>query len=565
VLRSAKKPRRDVGVRPIQTQTATPPPSARKGERKLAPKLKTGAMQNDQEFGQTDFTATPQQTDMAAFVASPSDMFSYPLSAPATAPANFWDPSGGLSGMDLDFAAAGNLFQTPTPGQRFEWAHDTQLFPSQVALPPQPQEKAQTPRRERPLAPKTSMPGAQTPVASGVNVSGSFSTMMEDPFGIVNPVGGVDPGLLFSRPQSSSMDTHSFNASNQIPMSAAVSSLETVQLVNAAHQGQVRRTSSVREMGSKPAERVIMSSPVKSSARPGLGRSFSENRGKKGLGRGMLPALVPAARPAIQQASGSGVGNGRPPSSRASGRVSPLKQHQRLSSIPETTGPRTRTEVKFTIDSRGRARAETTVVMEEPTPGSIHRRRPSRDLPRRGADWESSEEDSSTDDEPIIIPSRNTSFALPDPRKPTYHSSQRSISERSTTSTVGAFGGERIGSQHGDESEAETVLNDLQREKGGDAASELIRVKETRQKRSVSAQVSNGHRPQRFLSGSFGAYHGSAISPTTVTEASLPTPSSSASRNHGIRCVCNRNEADREGDGFMVQWWVAPNQKVPCF
>ncbi len=71
-------------------------------------------------------------------------------------------------------------------------------------------------------------------------------------------------------------------------------------------------------------------------------------------------------------------------------------KHQRplsLTSIPELPAPRTRTEVKFTIDVNGRARTETVVVEEEP--------KTTRAGPSANEEWESSQYESSSDDEPI--------------------------------------------------------------------------------------------------------------------------------------------------------------------
>jgi hypothetical protein len=185
------------------------------------------------------------------------------------------------------------------------------------------------------------------------------------------------------------------------------------------------------------------------------------------------------------------------------------------------------------------------------------RGRPSREDRSRERSWDSSEEDSSSDDEPIIIPSRNSSFVLPDPQKPTsssiFHTSQRSISDRSTSTYVSHGGDGPLGSQVEVESDAETVMNEPPADKGGDAASELRKVVESRQKRAPPPPNAS-HRSQRFSSGSFGNYPQNMISPTTVADASLLTPSTDQRNGHAVRCVCNRNESPRDGEGLMVQW-----------
>ncbi|KAH7162334.1 hypothetical protein B0J13DRAFT_580082 [Dactylonectria estremocensis] len=531
---SSKKPRRGAATDP-------------EGERKLAPKFK---MQNDQSFGQPDFTGS-QQHDIAALMAASGDMFGYPMSAPVGAPATFWDPSN--MGMDLDFSAApSNVFQsTPAHSHRhtgsFDWNSEIQLFqdPSAPSAPMQPinQGNMQPLPQDRILAPKPSISHPSTSAAS-VAMSAAFAASMDDPFGTMTPGDVVDPGMLFSRPQTSAME------SSFIPVTMSGSAEAAIARSGSRTPipDELRRSASAKDMRNVLVpDRSFTSSPVKTS-RPGLNRSVSENRGRRTQNRPVLPKLAPAARPVSQASSTSSVENTRP-LVRSSGRASPLKSQHRLSglaSIPEAIPqPRTRTSVRFTIDSRGRARAETTILHgERDLDGTISHQRTSRNR-SQGLDF-SSGDDSSTDDEPIIIPSRtnsfNASFALPDPLRPVgsiFHSSRRSVSDRSTSSFVH----DGAGSQHEAESEAETVMNDHY-DKVGDATSELRKVIEDRQKRSN--QIGNS-RSQRFLQTSnLGSFRGDTISPSTLTEASLMTD------RQNMRCVCNRKASD-EGDGFMVQ------------
>lgn len=541
---SSKKARRGTVTDSEPTQTATPPPTGRRGERKLAPKI---TMQNDQSFGQPDFTGASQQHDIAALMAASGDMFGYPMSAPAGAPANFWDPS--TMGMDLDFSApASNVFQTtPAHSHRhtgsFDWNSEIQLFQDPSApMPSTNQGNMQPLRQERILAPKPLAPHPSTTAAT-VAMSAAFAASMDDPFGIMAPGDAVDPGLLFSRPQTSAMEASFMPVTVSGSAEAAIAESGSRTPIG----DELRRSASAKDMrlGAVP-DRSFASSPVKSN-RPGLSRSVSENRGRRTQNRPVLPKLAPAIRPVSQASSTSSVESGRP-MARPSGRASPLKSQHRLSglaSIPETAPqPRTRTSVRFTIDSRGRARAETTILHgERDLDGTVSHRRTSRE--RSHTEGFSSGDDSSTDDEPIIIPSRtnsfNASFALPDPLRPVgsiFHSSRRSVSDRSTSSF--AMDG---GSQHEAESEAETVMNE-HHDKVGDATSELRKVIEDRQKRSNQI---GGARSQRYLqTNNLGIFRGDTISPSNLTESSLLTD------RQDIRCVCNR-KASEEGDGFMVQ------------
>ncbi|KAL6787673.1 hypothetical protein J3E68DRAFT_416762 [Trichoderma sp. SZMC 28012] len=472
------------------------------------------------------------------------------MSAPPSQ-ANFWDPA---MGMDLDFSTAGATFFQPSHRHTgsFDWNSDIQLFQDPVPPPPPPssnqenvqpnaQGMHQPARRERMLAPKPPVTGQS---AGPVAATAMFQTSMEDSFGVGTPMEGVDPGLLYSRPPTASM-----NADFNPAMNAASTDMTAAAEANNSRiMPQSRRTNSLKEVKrGKMPDRT--NSPVKAMGRPELNRSLSEGRTKKAGGRGALPTLAPAARPSSQAgSSNAGSEAGKSSRSSASGRMSPLKSQRRLSSlasIPESASQphlsRPRTSVRFTIDAHGRARAETTVMVEEA--GGITRSRSSRELSSTRRSWESSDDESSTDEEPIIIPSRassfNASFALPDPRKPVgsiFHSGRRSVSDRSRSASTPS-----LVTQNDGESEAETVLTDHQ-ERGGDAASELRKVVEDRQKRSM--QIENSRPQQRILtSSSSGNFKASSISPVSMADSSY---------RRGVRCVCGRNEPD-EGNGYMVQ------------
>ncbi|KAH7354324.1 hypothetical protein B0T11DRAFT_321084 [Plectosphaerella cucumerina] len=577
-IRSAKKVKKGKEVErqppPPEQQTVTPPPSSHKGGRKLAPRLPVDAMQNDQGYGHQDFTAgTSQQQHQPGMAGSfaATDMFGYPMSAPAGPGANFWDPNADLGAMDLDFAAFGhNLFQTTptqqTPAHSHRSMHSfdaTQMF-QEPSMPVQAQhistqalEPAQqsTAKVQRPLAPKAAEHRVETSNVATTSMSSmSFTAPSDDPFFLVSPGAGVDPGLLFSRPPSSSMDT-SFTTSRLMDPMTQFSMASVAQaLSKPPARSDIRRSNSSRDLAPvRPPDRALASSPLKANGRPGLQRSFSENRGRRNNPprQQTLPTLAPAIRPNPPLPTSNTIpGPSRPPSSRSTGRTSPLKAtHTRLSSltsIPEATAQRTRTSVKFTIDAKGRARAETTVVVEDPCLVPVAQGRPPLGIPprRREQSFESRSEydESSSDDEPIIIPSRNTSFALPDPRKPSgamFHQSHRSISERSSSSRAGDA-----------ESEAETVMDDPRRgaANAGDAASELRKLVESRQSNKRVPQMPQMPPGQRFASNSFAGFPSGGRSPTM---SSLLTPSTHAGRS--VRCVCHR-DGEAELDVFMVQW-----------
>ncbi|KAI0866959.1 hypothetical protein F4860DRAFT_499563 [Xylaria cubensis] len=504
--RSGKKVRRGT-LADTSAQTITPPPSARKGERRLAPKPQAGSMQHD-EFESEFVAAAPQQQHMLGSLAgAPIDMFAMPLSAPATAPVfddpqTFWDP--GMSGMDIDFSMpVADSFHGSNhrPMSSLDWGKTNEMF-QEPSVAPLKNQEVPVQKKEH-----TSMTEASV-------FAHSFHIPTDEPFVPLNPIGGVDPGLLFTRPPSSSMELAAFDPMAQhILMNSLPSPQLPAAPLKEPKRGQIRRAASTREIDmARKDERAPISPPIISSSRPGLLRSAT------------LHSLVPAAR------NGSLATNGRSASqgSRTSGRTSPLKIHQRLSSlssIPEHSGPRTR-----------RARAETTVIVDnkQRTPSSRRRRREER------REWESSaDESSSTDEEPIIIPSRNSSFALPASEAPSYiqpsHTAQRSFSDQSTSS-LGIYYNEPSSSQGDAESDAETVVNiAVNSNSRGDALSELRKVRENRQKRVTALNTSN----HSISNASFGA------------GPLIPTPSTN--RGNQIQCVCNTTLSHIDGDGYMVQ------------
>lgn len=527
-----------------QTQTATPPPSSRKDRRKLVPKLKM--QQDGQDFGQPDFLGTSQSQDLNGLLGSPGDLFSYPMSAPVTAPDSFWDPSSLALPMDMDFNA-GNIFHPETPsGHRhsgsFDWNNEVQMFQD----PPQPPLASSKQGKAQPAAKKTRTLAPKPPTSDQFSTGPASNSMVTDPTGMDNPFGimgsgGVDPGILSSRPQTAAADT-SFNAMNDAGSAEAALAGST----KGQSSSGVRRSTSVKDgRNGKMPDRAFASSPVKPSAgRPGLGRSQSETRGRKSIGRGAIVNQPSTLRPMPPARNGSGMDAGRS-SARSSGRVSPLKKQHRLSlaSIPESASrPGSRASVNFYIGADGRAHAEPTHPAGDAKPKS---RGPGSHTSADAQPWDDEYDSSSTDDEPIIIPSRNNSFnasfALPDPRRPVgsiFHPSRRSISDRST-STLAASDAANAALIDA-ESEAETVMNDGADQDRADAANELLKVKENRQQ---GQNLFPSTKSQRFFAISGGGLHGNSISPTR-------TDSGSTTDEPGVRCICHRNEIV----GFLVQW-----------
>lgn len=508
----------------------------------------------------------------------------------------------------------------------------------------------QSVKRERRLAPKTAQmttpKACQSPQDQRYSF-GSFQMSMDDPFS-TSP-GGVDPGLVFSQMSASSplkADTMSTSMSMSMSMSMEPSpqrptssapadmshpktSMNGDQTVSKAHMpaADIRRTGSTggRSQRKQLDRASAIISPTKNSVgRPGLSRSFSESaRGGKrtvGASRQALPALAPARPVTVHQpslppppAANHQNSQSQAQSSRSTGRRSPLKSshHHRLSSltsIPENGAnnrarPRSarRPSVKFVIDENGRARAETFVDEDEPEPilptssQQISYRNPwGGELPASPHDDDDGYP-SSSDDEPIIIPSRNTSFSYPDPPKssgsatsiPPIFAAQRnpsqgrlrSNSDRQSLSSASLRRNTRADpdasmADHmdidGPQQQQQQASRPSTGSSLGDAAAELRKVMQagstskrpppiTTQQQQGQQKQQQQQQQQQQAAGSGGGHRqrftpGQRSSSSTISEASLPTPSPTHNRNQGqIRCVCSRPEVEVDGAVFLVK------------
>lgn len=526
--RSAKKLRRGTVTKDPESSIISPPPTAHKGEQRLAQK---DTMQYEQSFHQPDFSEGSQPADVTALMAGSGDMFSYPLSAPAGAPASFWDPQASM-GMEIDFSAASQgIFPSPAAGHRhtgsFDWNNDVQLFQDPSMQPPSSNQENIQPQQQGMVMPQ------------------GYPQHLGDPFTMMSGGEMVDPSMMLGQPNGA-MPQFSGVEQQQQQMPPAAEA----PTAKATAKSEMRRTGSNKSIrAAKGPDRALASSPLKHS-RAGLDQVAGDGRGRATLTRSnTLPTLAPAARSMAQVAGGPAAAETARTLPRPNGRISPVKSQRRLSSlasIRESSPARQRASVRFTIDSRGRARAETLMAGQTSMSQDLPRSQSSRDLSSRSSWDHRSDESESEDEDPIVIPSRtnsfsaansfSASFALPDPRKPVgsiFHRPRRSTSDRSSSSA----GGENA---HGDESEAETVLNE-QRGRGGDAASELAKLVESRQKR-FSHPVSM---PSRLVTN-LGNFASDTISPSSLVESGYGTDGQT------IRCVCKQNTSDNKT--YMLQW-----------
>ncbi|KAB8296866.1 hypothetical protein EYC80_002275 [Monilinia laxa] len=514
---------------PFSAQTATPPHSAGKGTRKLAPKIFT-VPNNSQVQG--DGFESPNTNDHHAQIMAQSsasvDPFGYPMSAPASAPffnshKAIWDTS--MDGMELDFStdSAGIFHQGHRPSSSMDWGRSNQMFQESMNLSPQkssePKGESEPRKRHRPIASKSSLPTTSALPTSLPLLAFSSATTTSNSIAMESFSGVVDPGLVYSRTRRGNISQGEFEDVMLPAPRAATSPIRNAEVLEpyqhqireyTREQEELRRSRSYIEssLGHR-IDRRTASSPVKGSARPGFQRSASESRDKR---------------------------NPEPPRFN-SGRLSPVKQlrHPSLTSIPESpvTLPKLRRDIKLAVGSNGRA---TVVVDNEPA------RRAQRSS-SQVIDYES-EYDSSTDEEPIIIPSRNNSFNLPQqrPLKLDLFDTSSSDFRRPSTSTSGYS---RSSGQHtsiDEMSEAETVLDEV---KTGDAASALRKVV---RERRTNQRISNNGRPPRLYSDATprpGRYTEYTSSSNNSPDGATP----SSSRSGTTRCVCN----NADGDSFMIQ------------
>lgn len=550
----------------------------------------------------------------------------------------FQSPAQGRQMNSVDWERANDVFQQTGMGaqssQQTQQQKQTHASPQQQN---QNLRQSQSTRRARPLAPKManmSTPSMQTP-SQDFNFGQYQMSMNNNPFN-ASP-GGVDPGILFSQqPLPTGMDSNMMtmsmsmcmdnipqptssapanvggnpintNAASTAPATAVSGGTEQQLPLDRKALGSNQSQGHQRKQLSRP--RAI--SPTKNPGRPNLSRSFSESArgGKRTVGgnRNPLPALAPARPVTVHQPNfppprpaSQGNSRAQTQSGPSSGRRSPVKslQHHRLSSltsIPENrsnlsarSNKAKRASVKFVIDENGRARAET-IAGDDDEPESDAGNEPMLPVSKNSAQrnsWagplsvstpipiDDGEYSSSSDDEPIIIPSRNTSFNYPDPpkssgsansRPPTTSSSivsqnrmrHRSVSDRppfrQSSNPIPVHDAMDVDppQQHQHQQPRPSTGGSL-----GDAAAELRKVMQAenlkrpgsgQQPPPLSSAEGGGHR-QRFTPGQ-------RSSSSTISEASLPATSPSQGREQNqVRCVCNRSEA---GEGvYFVKWYV---------
>lgn len=563
------------------SQTATPPQSRHKHGRRNSVSDGKSKMQNDQDLYSQSGTMEGGY-DLSFAAPAGVDMFSFPMAGPASVPAymngkSFWDPSNAMTDMSMDFAdpfaasedwlQSGDVYQQPTMSTT-QAQHHT----------------AQSSRKPRPLMarpPASSLP----PVQSGVTFDFGMASLGESPFSMPSTSEAGSPNNLFGFPNmtpplaSNTFNASSVKANSQMELQPQTSLLSPLNIPRSQSVQSKRPVSSHR-----PMLRPV--SPLK-GVRPSSRQSMGDNLGRP-------PALKPAeslsteVQPPPNFAGKGRYSSGTGTTNRSGDKPSPTKQGSRtnLPAIPETKLVNPRTAVTFSIDSNGRARTETTVIIE----GGDDTRPWSSNF-RASAPVDSPMSGSSTDEEAIVMPSPNPSFAQKGRNRvmtmqkmarfdtqvkqyPRVVSGGRKLSP----GNVKALSKAALGF---DEASDEEVIDTARR--SGDASKALRRVMENR-RRSVSGITSmpptsnvstirissrhrnssrdgdRHHRRQSYASSSNTVY--SASTPSTGTDLDMDvemcnTPSTVASEStrECTRCVCHRKE--KSDDEFMIQWYVS--------
>ncbi|MCJ1255932.1 hypothetical protein MMC24_003751 [Lignoscripta atroalba] len=556
--------------------------SAANGRRMSVPGFSKG---NHGETPTSQVEESPQQFSSLQF--SP-DVFGFPTSGPATAPIYpqhklFWDPEQS-DDMNIDFSAAmADPFSTGNEHalQPYVSAHhrtstsQASMLPSFLDFPINAHGT-----KDHSITTGALPHGQANPVpTSGLTKNASSRT---------KSIGhAVDPSLLFSSPG------RSFEPLTGSISSMAALDMETLQPYAYQMQEAKREQASGVKGRDKKKRGLEKDSPAVKAALESL---REDENVRPIIRRSTTDSAVTRSIPTqqIEQVSINRSRNGQ-----THGRLSPLKQTRKPS---KRNGQplRHRTAVTLTIDPSGRARTETKVVVEDSERSPLGER---MDVDSRsvGSDGDTSSEDSglaittshapSFDFDPrptkqpklgrFVTDSRShsqkssytsvytTSSYADGVTKPAYVKSRAGSNPRSRTSHTLIPSSSLPRSGHESLSDSETVTD----ASDGTAQSELkkvlrYRAKEEQRKAQTQGQCSklgpintnvfmNKSKVASFdldrdltPSDSQTLNPFSNISPTTITDPDLATPSTDcgSQSTESTRCVCHV----QENDGQMI-------------
>ena len=568
----------------------TPPPTSTSASRRKAQQAQVvrlakksaekGTRMSFPNFAQPDHVdapssrveESPQQYQALQF--SPEG-FGFPMSGPATAPAYpqhklFWDPQQGGDTMSMDFSMDDTFtaFGMQKNLDPFASAGD---FGNAIQFPSSPGFNLLGSSSDNMAAFTSTSTHPETPNPTATSV-----TMARIPSrGHV-----VDPSMLFSSP-SRAAEASSMPASSSQTIQDDILKPYALQLRDAQIEMEMqnaRRPKRKRgpESGDSPAVKAALQTLREDGidgARNGDADELAERRTKS------------------RNSSGS-------KGSRGAGQLPLRKQRSRtnLHMSKDGSQARKRTSVTLTIDASGRAKTETRVTDEV---------RPSSQME---VDSDENSESSSSSSSAGMTRSQTQSFAYPPPKHKLpplvrFATDSKSHSQKSSYASTKASGSSArtlaestnqrrpsnlymqsssqqpqasyTGAGEEDESEVSTII-DSDDDKG-DAQSELKKIIRSRssQKKPSRRSIVPGsrdvipeqHRPYPSQSSSRGPYYMneamtpgnryndpySNISPTTITDPDLATPSTGRSNlsSDSVRCVY---ESCHDDGRLMIQW-----------
>lgn len=509
------------------------------------------------------------------------DGFAFPMSGPATAPVYpqhklFWDPEQNGDNMNTDFAMDDTF--TAFGGQKDSDPFGSSHIGGGISFPTSPAFNLLGNRVEQ-VRPFTSASHAGPSPATETSTSMTRKPSLRKV---------VNPSLLFSSPGRAA------EASN---MPSTSQEIQDDNLLPYAHQLRDAQMEMGLQMSRKPKRKrgPETDSPAVKAA---LQTLRDDHAGIRSDIAEDMTASSANRRPSSRNSSGRSKGNS------AAGQL-PLHKNRsksRLHLAEDLSQQRKRTSVTFTIDANGRARTEAKVLPEN--------NKRQMDI---GSDCGSENSSSSSNDEMIMSQTQSFTYSQKQmqPKLGRFtHNSQSHSQKSSYASTMGSGNNARIAcestsrrpssslfiqsnsqdyhpgatfnsrTEHDDESEAETVINS--EDDRGDAQSALKKVLQSRQtkasKNSTGPGTKNVYVPQHrnylpqnvpphpyYMSESLTPTRGyndpySNISPTTITDPDLATPSTARSNisNDSVRCLCQMSEDDGQ---LMIQWYVGPVTK----
>lgn len=517
---------------------------------------------------------SPQQFSALQF--SPEG-FGFPMSGAATAPVYpqhklFWDPEQGSDTLNMDFAMDDSfaVFGMQKNLDPFTSGED---LGSGVQFPTSPDFNLLTPSNDNLAAFPSTYPESPSRTATSI-------TMARKP----SRGHAVNPSLLFSSP------------SRPAEVSNAPSTVQTVQDDTLKPYALQLRDAQI-EMGMENARRPKRKRGPESGDSPAVKAALQTLR-EDGVDRAKVKGdLITLGEDLSTKRTKSRNSSGNTNDDRTGAPLPLHKQRSRTNLHTSLQNPQTykRTSVTLTIDASGRAKTETT-IMDDARPAS-----------RMDVDSDDNSDTSSSSSSTGMVMSQPQSFAYPpskqkQPSLGRFTGDSRSHSQKSSyTSTRGSNApghnlfdpaAKRRQSNlymqsesqspyrnivgEDDESEADTVIDtDDDR---GDAQSELKKIIRSRSshkknsKRSMWPEPKNPvtdqrrtHQPQDFAGGPYYMHNSmtpgqrgyndrySNISPTTITDPDLATPSTGRTNlsSDSVRCRCQNSHDDGR---LMIQW-----------